>query len=92
MCDETAAYPGYTLSHDSMIHAASANQMLTGSLILFAAVLSRWILGRRLNKLHYMGCASWYTCLMHAVPLQSSRRKASQRCRIRQDNGAVLKV
>ena len=57
MSDDMATFPGCALSCHMSIHAASANQMLTGSLILFAAVLSRWILGRRLNKLHYMGCA-----------------------------------
>jgi len=56
--------PGCSLNNDLIIRAASANQMLTGSLILFAAVLSRWILGRRLNKLHYMGCATLDRCLV----------------------------
>ena len=31
--------------------------------MIFAAALSRWILGRRLNMLHYMGCAA-----MHVAP------------------------
>ena len=36
--------------------AASVSQMLTGSVIIFAAILSRVILKRRLNRWHYGGC------------------------------------
>ena len=75
-----------------IIHAASANQMLTGSLILFAAVLSRWILGRRLNKLHYMGCATCIELLVHALPMQSSRRKSYEPDAVGKDYGAVPKL
>ena len=35
--------------------AASVSQMLTGSVIIFAAILSRIILKRRLNRWHYAG-------------------------------------
>ena len=35
--------------------AASVSQMLTGSVIIFAAILSRIILKRKLNRWHYAG-------------------------------------
>lgn len=37
--------------------AASANQMISGSVVVFAAILSKLFLDRQLNKLHYVGCA-----------------------------------
>ena len=37
--------------------AASANQMISGSVVIFAAILSKLFLDRQLNKLHYAGCA-----------------------------------
>ena len=36
--------------------AASVSQMLTGSLIFFAAILSSIFLKRRLNRWHNAGC------------------------------------
>ena len=52
--------------------AASVSQMLTGSVIIFAAILSRLILKRRLNRWHYGGCASRLCMVPHGPSLHRS--------------------
>ena len=46
--------------------AASANQMISGSVVIFAAILSKLFLDRQLNKLHYAGCA-WSPSTLNAL-------------------------